>query len=90
MTQRTIDKLQALSNKKRLLICKHVINNGPTNVDTLARVIDLSQSATSQHLRILRETGLLRFEQRAQEYLYYWNATGKNAIFRSIAGFYDD
>ena len=47
--------------------------SGPKTVSELARKTKLSQPLVSQHLRVLKETGLVRDERRGQEVLYTLN-----------------
>lgn len=61
--------LKALANEKRLmLLCKLV--EGEQSVGQLNRGIDLSQSALSQHLAVLRSEGLVTTRRQAQT-IYY-------------------
>jgi DNA-binding transcriptional ArsR family regulator len=66
--------LKALANDKRLLIlcllaqCEH-------SVGELNALLDLSQSALSQHLAILREEGMVNTRREAQ-IIYYSLASG--------------
>lgn len=48
--------------------------SGPKTVSELARKTKLSQPLVSQHLRVLKETGLVQDERRGQEVLYTLNA----------------
>ncbi|MCS6788007.1 MAG: metalloregulator ArsR/SmtB family transcription factor [Aigarchaeota archaeon] len=50
--------LAALSHPKRLRILS-VLREGPRAVTELARAVGLSQSATSQHLQVLRGLGIV-------------------------------
>ncbi len=48
--------------------------SGPKTVGELAKKTKQSQPLASQHLRVLKETGLVRDERRGQEVLYTLNA----------------
>lgn len=48
--------------------------SGPKTVGELAKRTKLSQPLVSQHLRILKETGLVRDGRQGQEVLYSLNA----------------
>lgn len=48
--------------------------SGPKTVSELAEKTKLSQPLVSQHLRVLKETGLARDERQGQEVLYTLNA----------------
>ncbi len=62
---------KALSSPTRLrlveLLGKH---EGALCVNALARRLDVSQSAVSQHLRVLRQTGLVKSERRGSTVHY--------------------
>ncbi len=61
--------LKALSNEKRLLIvCS--LYEGEKSVGELEDIVDLSQSALSQHLARLRKDGLVKTRREAQT-IYY-------------------
>jgi DNA-binding transcriptional ArsR family regulator len=61
--------LRALSNENRLmLLC--LLFEGEKTVGELNESLDLSQSALSQHLAVLREEGMVR-TRRAGQSIYY-------------------
>ncbi|MXO59973.1 metalloregulator ArsR/SmtB family transcription factor [Altererythrobacter salegens] len=69
--------LKQLANEQRLLImCK--LMEGECSVSYLAEHIGLAQSATSQHLAKLRETGLLATRRDAQS--IYYRIGDENAV----------
>jgi DNA-binding transcriptional ArsR family regulator len=61
--------LKALANEQRLMILCHLVQ-GPLSVGELNERVALSQSALSQHLAILRESGIVRTERAAQSITY--------------------
>jgi ArsR family transcriptional regulator, virulence genes transcriptional regulator len=61
--------LKALGNEQRLLILCHLIEQ-PLSVGELNERVDLSQSALSQHLALLREAGFVETRREAQS-IYY-------------------
>lgn len=66
--------LKALANEKRLvLLC--LLAEGERTVGELNAHLDLSQSALSQHLAILRADGLVTTRREAQS-IYYGLAQG--------------
>lgn len=66
--------LKALANDKRLmLLC--LLVEGERSVGELNSRVDLSQSALSQHLAVLREDGLVTTRREAQT-IYYALAPG--------------
>ncbi len=50
-----------------------VLFSGPKTVGELAEKTKQSQPLVSQHLRVLKETGLVQDERRGQEVLYTLN-----------------
>lgn len=62
--------LRLLANEKRLLVLCHLAQAGETSVGALGEVVDLSQSALSQHLSLLRADGLVATRRDGQT-LYY-------------------
>lgn len=61
--------LKAMSNPVRLLVlCQ--LAEGEKSVGELERVVDVSQSALSQHLALLRHRGLVR-SRRAGQMIFY-------------------
>lgn len=64
-----VNLLKALSNDKRLLvIC--ALYRGEKSVGELEKIVELSQSALSQHLARLRQDGLVETRRDAQT-IYY-------------------
>jgi DNA-binding transcriptional ArsR family regulator len=61
--------LKALGNEQRLLILCHLLSR-PLSVGELNNRLELSQSALSQHLALLREGGLVETRREAQS-IYY-------------------
>jgi ArsR family transcriptional regulator len=63
------DLLRALGTPHRLAIVLELAN-GPRCVHELVESIGISQSLTSQHLRVLRSTGLVVGARRGKETVY--------------------
>jgi len=61
--------LKALANEQRLHILCHLLD-GPLSVGELNQRLELSQSALSQHLALLRELDLVTTRREAQT-IYY-------------------
>lgn len=61
--------LKAMANEQRLLILCNLLD-GPLTVGELNERVELSQSALSQHLSVLRETGVVATEREAQSIRY--------------------
>lgn len=56
------ETLRALAHPKRLLML-HLLGEGRLSVSALASALDLSLPNASQHLRVLRDRGLVRAER---------------------------
>ncbi len=61
--------MKALGNESRLMILCY-LNDQELCVTELNRCLDLSQSALSQHLAVLRKDGLVK-TRRASQTIYY-------------------
>jgi ArsR family transcriptional regulator, virulence genes transcriptional regulator len=61
--------LKALANEQRLSILCSLLE-GPLSVGQINDRVDLSQSALSQHLAVLREGGWVQTEKQAQTVYY--------------------
>lgn len=66
--------LKALANERRLMILCMLVE-GERSVGDLNAHLELSQSALSQHLAVLREDGLVSTRREAQT-IYYALAEG--------------
>jgi len=61
--------LKALGNEQRLMILCHLVA-GPLSVSELNQRMPLSQSALSQHLGILRDSGIVATTRESQSIIY--------------------
>jgi DNA-binding transcriptional ArsR family regulator len=61
--------LKTLGNEQRLLIVCNLLER-PLTVGELNERVDLSQSALSQHLAVLREAGIVETHREAQSIRY--------------------
>ena len=57
--QKSSELLRALAHPLRLKILEFIDQNGEINVNKIYNTLNLEQSITSQHLRILRTAGLV-------------------------------
>lgn len=79
--------LKQLANEQRLLIlCK--LMEGECSVSYVANHIGLAQSATSQHLAKLRETGLLETRREAQNIYYSIADDNVLTILQTLCGIF--
>ena len=61
--------LKAMANSNRLKIL-NLLKQEELNVGNLEKALDLSQSALSQHLAVLRKSGIVKTRRSAQ-IIYY-------------------
>jgi DNA-binding transcriptional ArsR family regulator len=79
--------LKALANEKRLLILC-MLADVEQSVGELNEALDLSQSALSQHLAVLRAEGLVNTRREAQT-IYYSLAPGPAfKVIKTLHGIY--
>ena len=64
---------KALSHPARIIILTHLLENGITSFHILAQKIPLARSTVSQHLRILRRSGLIHSTESSPHTFYYLN-----------------
>ena len=82
-----INLLKALSNEKRLrIVC--ALYSGEKCVGELEKVIDLSQSALSQHLARLRRDGVVNTRRDAQTIYYSLNDKATEMILQCLYDIY--
>ena len=67
--EKLVGTLKALAHPVRLLIIKTLLDN-ECNVSNLEKTVGLSQSGVSQHLRILRLSGIIEPERDGKEICY--------------------
>ena len=79
--------LKALANENRLqVLC--LLAEGERSVGDINALLDLSQSALSQHLAVLRAEGLVQTRREAQT-IYYALAPGPaEAVMHTLHGIY--
>lgn len=81
------DMLKLLSNPKRLAILCY-LQEGEMSVGELAAVVELSQSALSQHLAKLRELELVQTRRDQQTIYYSLSSRETEAIIEVLHGLY--
>lgn len=81
--------LAALSDPTRLAVLER-LRDGPMTVGQLAQGMPVSRPAVSQHLRALKEAGLVRDEPRGTARLYRIHAEGLRELRDWLDTFWDD
>jgi DNA-binding transcriptional ArsR family regulator len=69
ITQLHADICSALADPSRILLL-YALSEKPHTVNELSAALSLSQPATSRHLKVLRERGLVRATRQAQSIEY--------------------
>ena len=77
--------LKALADENRLLILK-LLGRRDYCVRALARQLGVSQAAVSQHLKVLREAGLISGEKRGYFIHYRVDGAALRAVSAALAG----
>jgi DNA-binding transcriptional ArsR family regulator len=77
--------LKSLANERRLLVLCH-LSQGEKSVGELERLIDLSQSALSQHLARLRRDNLVETRREAQTIYYSICSPEALAVLETLHG----
>ncbi|MFZ7095235.1 ArsR/SmtB family transcription factor [Luteimonas dalianensis] len=79
--------LKALANERRLqVLC--LLAGGERSVGELNEMLDLSQSALSQHLAVLREEGLVDTRREAQTIHYSLAPGPAGAVMETLYGIF--
>lgn len=82
-SEEVAELLKAMSNSHRLLIlCE--LTGGERSVSALEEVVGLSQSALSQHLAKLRESGIVATRRDAQTIFYSLADSRVAALMRRL------
>lgn len=71
---------EAISDETRRDIVTLVAERGELPASAISREFDMSAPAISQHLKILREAGVLRMKKDAQRRLYSLNPSGMDEV----------
>jgi DNA-binding transcriptional ArsR family regulator len=79
--------LKALANEHRLLVLCYLLE-GERSVGELNAELDLSQSALSQHLAVLREDELVATRREAQTIYYRVASPAVTAVLSALHGVY--
>ncbi len=66
-------KMRALAHPLRIKFLRFLDERKECNVGTIHKKLRLEQSVTSQHLKILRDAGLVRFRRDGKRVLYRVN-----------------
>jgi DNA-binding transcriptional ArsR family regulator len=80
--------LDALGDPTRRAVLE-LLRDGPRPVGEIARHLPVSRPAVSQHLRVLKEAGLVRDRQDGTRRLYRVDAEGLSALRAYLESYWD-
>jgi DNA-binding transcriptional ArsR family regulator len=83
------DAIQALGDPTRRTVFER-LREGPRSVGDLARGLPVSRPAVSQHLRVLKEAGLVRERREGTRNYYRVNGDGLADLREYFEGFWDE
>jgi DNA-binding transcriptional ArsR family regulator len=81
--------LQCLSDPTRRRVFER-LRGGPRSVGVLAAGLPVSRPAVSQHLRALKDAGLVKDRSEGTRRVYYIDPDGLGELRRWLDGFWDD
>lgn len=68
--QYSVELMRALSHPLRMLILEFIDEQEVTNVNKIYKALNIEQSITSQHLRVLKNAGIVSAEKEGK-YVFY-------------------
>ena len=83
------DAIQALGDPTRRTVFER-LHEGPRSVGELARGLPVSRPAVSQHLRVLKQAGLVRERREGTRNYYSVNGDGLADLRAYFEGFWDE
>jgi DNA-binding transcriptional ArsR family regulator len=81
--------ITALANPTRRAVLEE-LRSGPRAVGEIAARLPVSRPAVSQHLRVLKEAGLVRDRPEGTRRLYSVNGAGLAELRAYVNGFWDE
>jgi DNA-binding transcriptional ArsR family regulator len=81
--------LQCLSDPTRRRVFEK-LRSGPQSVGVLARGLPVSRPAVSQHLKVLKDAGLVGDRSEGARRVYYIDPQGLGELRRWLDGFWSD
>jgi len=79
--------IRALAHALRLDILSYIDQHPGTNVNSIYNALELEQSITSQHLRILRQAELVSYVREGKQILYSLNYPKLHSLQSAIQEF---
>lgn len=76
-------KFKAISDERRRTILR-ILGRGDTSAGDIARKFNISQPTVSNHLKILREAGLIKEKKVKQNRIYSLNRTELRKVIATL------
>jgi DNA-binding transcriptional ArsR family regulator len=86
MAERALDALGDATRRRVFMRLRH----GTRSVGDIARGMNITRPAVSQHLKVLKEAGLVGVRSEGTRRLYAVEAHGIDAVRRWLDDFWDD
>lgn len=87
---RAAEVFRALGNPARLRIVRELARRNACVTGDLVELLPLAQSTVSQHLKVLKEAGLVADEARGTARIYRIHADGLSELRDWLDSFWDD
>src|SRR3954465_10892277 len=81
--------LQSISDPTRRSVLES-LRSGPQAVGEIARKLPVSRPAVSQHLKVLKEAGLVKYRSEGARRVYYIDPDGLGELRRWLDEFWGD
>jgi ArsR family transcriptional regulator, arsenate/arsenite/antimonite-responsive transcriptional repressor len=78
------DMFAALAHPARIRILRHLAGHSACNCKQVVGQVNLAQSTVSQHLKVLVEAGLVRYEPRQQHSSYSLSPAAVEVLSNSV------
>ncbi|HKK75713.1 MAG TPA: metalloregulator ArsR/SmtB family transcription factor [Saprospiraceae bacterium] len=88
--QESSELLRALTHPLRMQILEYIDSQDHINVNKIYNTLNLEQSITSQHLRILRNAGIVETKRDGKYIFYSINYDKVKSAMEAINTFLDD
>ncbi|SER80751.1 transcriptional regulator, ArsR family [Nitrosomonas sp. Nm51] len=80
-----MDRFAALAEPNRRRMIEIIAAQGEIAASDISHQFDISPSAVSQHLKVLREAELVKMEKRAQQRIYSINPYGIDEMWEWLS-----
>jgi DNA-binding transcriptional ArsR family regulator len=84
-----VNPIEALGDPTRRKLFER-LRTGPCSVNELVEIVDVSQSAVSQHLSVLKNAQLVSVEKKGQQRIYRLNPAGLSELRQYVEALWDD